>query len=203
MASPDNGSTSNERWENLRRHQQGEPDMGKTERVISGLAGVTLMALTLRTRRLRPFLVPVATGLIAKALTGQPGKQKLSDLWRRKEGRVSPGGQRRAGAGNQGRGERHHQPSGGGGVSLLAQLRESSPFHGPSRSGHRDRRHPLALGGQGSGRHPGGMGCRHPQRDRRRADRLAFTPRFGSQATPARCTSPPPPTARAPTCGWC
>ena len=89
MASPQNGNTSNERWENLRRHQQGEPDMGKAQRVVSGLAGVTLMALTLRTRKLRTFLVPVATGLIAKALTGRPGHQKLSDVWRRKD-KVSP-----------------------------------------------------------------------------------------------------------------
>ena len=92
MASPQNGSPSNERWENLRRHQQSsDADLGKTQRLISGIAGVALMALTLRKRRLRPFLFPVATGLIAKAFTGRPGKQKLSDVWsRRDDDRVSP-----------------------------------------------------------------------------------------------------------------
>jgi uncharacterized membrane protein len=90
MAERENGSASNERWENLRRHQQpGASEVGKTQRLVSGLAGVTLMALTLRKKRLRPFLFPVATGLIAKALTGRTGAQKLSDLWNRKDDRVS------------------------------------------------------------------------------------------------------------------
>ena len=66
-----NGS-SNDRWENLRRHgKAGQADLGKTERLISGVAGAALMLLTFRSRRLRPFLFPVATGLIAKALKGQ------------------------------------------------------------------------------------------------------------------------------------
>jgi len=75
MAS-DNGNASNERWENLRRHQDaGEVDAGKTERLLSGFAGAALMALAFRQRRLRPFLFPVATGLIARAFTGRSGKQ--------------------------------------------------------------------------------------------------------------------------------
>ena len=74
MASRENG-TSNDRWENLRRHQSaGQSDPGKTERLISGVAGAALLLLTFRARRLRPFLFPVATGLIAKALKGQAGK---------------------------------------------------------------------------------------------------------------------------------
>src|SRR5215204_6451666 len=90
MAERENGSVSNERWENLRRHQQPEAsEVGKRQRLLSGLAGMTLMALTLRTKRLRPFLFPLATGLIAKALTGRAGKQKLSDMWNRKGDRVS------------------------------------------------------------------------------------------------------------------
>jgi uncharacterized membrane protein len=71
-----NGNASNERWENLRRHRDGgELDAGKTERLISGFAGAALMALAFRQRRLRPFLFPVATGLIARAFTGRSGKQ--------------------------------------------------------------------------------------------------------------------------------
>jgi uncharacterized membrane protein len=74
MASRENG-TSNDRWENLRRHQPtGQADLGKTERLISGVAGAALLLLTFRARRLRPFLFPVATGLIAKALKGHAGK---------------------------------------------------------------------------------------------------------------------------------
>jgi uncharacterized membrane protein len=69
-----NGS-SNDRWENLRRHQEaGESELGKTQRLISGIAGAALLLFTFRTRRLRPFLFPVATGLIAKALKGQARK---------------------------------------------------------------------------------------------------------------------------------
>jgi uncharacterized membrane protein len=75
MTSRENGTPSNDRWENLRRHQAtGQGDAGKTERLISGVAGAALLLLTFRTRRLRPFLFPVATGLIAKALKGQSGK---------------------------------------------------------------------------------------------------------------------------------
>lgn len=70
-----NGTSSNDRWENLRRHQEdGQADLGKTQRLISGAAGAALLFLTFRTRRLRPFLFPVATGLIAKALKGHAGK---------------------------------------------------------------------------------------------------------------------------------
>ncbi len=75
MATPHNGTPSNDRWENLRRHKSSaDADLGKTERLISGVAGAALLFLTFRSRRLRPFLFPVATGLIAKAFTGQPRK---------------------------------------------------------------------------------------------------------------------------------
>ena len=88
MASRDNG-ISNERWENLRRHQPtGQPDSGKTERLISGVAGAALLLLTVRSRRLRPFLFPVATGLIAKALKGQVGKSRADHS--QSDDRISP-----------------------------------------------------------------------------------------------------------------
>jgi uncharacterized membrane protein len=89
-----NGVASSERWENLRRHKdEGDAHVSKTERLVSGLAGAALIALSLRKRRLRPILFPVATGLIARALTGRgPASRVLGRLTRRegKEERDSP-----------------------------------------------------------------------------------------------------------------
>jgi len=91
MASTQNGTDSSERWENLRRQRdRRDANVGKTERLVSGLAGLALVALTLRKRRLRPLLFPVATGLIARALTGRgPASRLLGGLTRRRE-RGSP-----------------------------------------------------------------------------------------------------------------
>ena len=90
MASPYDGITSNDRWENLRRHKNnGAADLGKTERVISGLAGVALLALTFRKKRLRPVLFPIATGLLAKAFTGHKGK-RAAGRQESEDARVSP-----------------------------------------------------------------------------------------------------------------
>ena len=84
MASPYNGINSNERWENLHRHSKGDANLGSTERLVSGLAGAALLALTLRKKRFRPLLLPVATGLIAKAFTGYSAKRALKGLSRGK-----------------------------------------------------------------------------------------------------------------------
>ncbi len=83
MASTYNGD-SDERWENLRRHKnQDQTDVGRTERLVSAIAGVALIALSLRKRRLRPILFPVATGLIARALSGRgPARRALAMLSR-------------------------------------------------------------------------------------------------------------------------
>ena len=95
----DNGTPANDRWENLRRHQPtGQGNAGKTERLISGLAGAALLLLTFRARRLRPFLFPVATGLIAKALKGRGGKAG-------RDGSGSGGGDRTSQVASVGRGE--------------------------------------------------------------------------------------------------
>jgi uncharacterized membrane protein len=85
MASKYNGVASSERWENLRRHKdQATENVGKAERLVSGLVGVALVALSFRKRRLRPILFPVATGLLARALTGRgPTKRTLGGLTRR------------------------------------------------------------------------------------------------------------------------
>jgi uncharacterized membrane protein len=90
MGTPYNGVTSNERWDNLRRPQGGSAGTGKTGRVLAGLAGASLIALSLRKKRLRPLLFPVATGLISRAITGKsPVKlQKLGQAAR--ERRTSP-----------------------------------------------------------------------------------------------------------------
>ena len=80
-----------EHWENLRREEEsGTAGPSKTGRIIAGLAGATLMALSLRKRRLRPLLLPVATGLISRAITGKPAVrlEKLSPGSR--ERRTSP-----------------------------------------------------------------------------------------------------------------
>ena len=87
MSSTYNGIDSSERWENLRRHKdRGDENVGKTERLVSGIAGAALVVLSLRKRRLRRFLLPVATGLIARALTGRgPTRRALSGLTRRQD----------------------------------------------------------------------------------------------------------------------
>ncbi len=73
MARTHNGIGSNERWENLRRLQNddGGLNVGTTERLISGLAGVAILALSLRRKRLRPILLPIAGGLLSRAVTGR------------------------------------------------------------------------------------------------------------------------------------
>jgi len=78
MASPYNGIPSGERWENLRRRED-QPGISKTGRLVSGIAGAALIALSFRRKRLRPLLFPVATGLISRALTGKPAV-KLSSV---------------------------------------------------------------------------------------------------------------------------
>jgi uncharacterized membrane protein len=72
MASEYNGVSSSERWKNLNRQERGTRGMSTTARVASGLAGAALVALSLRRKRLRPLLFPVATGLLSRALSGKP-----------------------------------------------------------------------------------------------------------------------------------
>jgi uncharacterized membrane protein len=87
MALTYNGIASSDQWENLRRHKDpGDAKLGQTERLVSGLAGAALVVVSLRRRRLRPFLFPVATGLIARALTGRgPTSRALGVLTRRED----------------------------------------------------------------------------------------------------------------------
>jgi len=73
MASTYNGVVSEDRWENLRRPQQEEDgiNVGKTERVVSGLAAAAVAAMVLRRKRLRPLLLPIAGSLFSRAVTGR------------------------------------------------------------------------------------------------------------------------------------
>jgi len=72
MASPYNGVTSNERWENLsRRPADNGINVGRTERLISGVAGAAVIALALRRKRFRGFLLPLGGSLISRAVSGR------------------------------------------------------------------------------------------------------------------------------------
>jgi uncharacterized membrane protein len=92
MALTYNGTVSEERWENLRRRDLDENgvNVGKTERVISGLAATAVAVLGLRRRRLRPVLLPLAANLISRAVTGRcPVNRALGRNTARRR-RVSP-----------------------------------------------------------------------------------------------------------------
>jgi uncharacterized membrane protein len=90
MSSPYNGISSSERWENLRKEDRQAAGMSKTARLVSGLAGAALLALSFRRKRFRPLLFPVATGLISKALTGGSGVKSGRPAKAAREGRISP-----------------------------------------------------------------------------------------------------------------
>jgi uncharacterized membrane protein len=73
MASTYNGVVSNERWENLRRpdHYDDGINVGRTERLVSGVAAAAVAFVGLRRKRLRPFLLPIAGSLFSRAVTGR------------------------------------------------------------------------------------------------------------------------------------
>ena len=62
-----------ETWENLRsrRTEADEINVGKTERLVSGLAAAAVALVGLRRRRLRPLLFPLAASLMTRAVTGR------------------------------------------------------------------------------------------------------------------------------------
>jgi uncharacterized membrane protein len=75
MASTYNGTIPHERWENLRRPQEAEDgiNVGRTERIVSGIAAAAVAVLGVRRKRLRPILFPIAGNLISRAVTGRCG----------------------------------------------------------------------------------------------------------------------------------
>lgn len=62
-----------ERWEHLRRadFDESEVNVGRNERVLSGIAGAALGLYALRRRRRRGLLLPLAGALISRAVTGR------------------------------------------------------------------------------------------------------------------------------------
>jgi uncharacterized membrane protein len=92
MASTYDGTISHERWENLRRHREEDDgiNVGRTERIASGIAAAAVAAVAFRRKRLRPFLLPLAGNLISRAITGRcPVNRALGRNSARGE-RVSP-----------------------------------------------------------------------------------------------------------------
>jgi uncharacterized membrane protein len=73
MASPYNGVASNESWENLRRPRTADDgiNVGKTERLVSAIAGAAVIALALRRKRLRSLLLPLGGSLLSRAVSGR------------------------------------------------------------------------------------------------------------------------------------
>jgi uncharacterized membrane protein len=62
-------------WENLRRSGKGGDEaarvnVGRAERLASGVAGSLLLGYSLRKKRMRALLVPVGVGLLKRAVTG-------------------------------------------------------------------------------------------------------------------------------------
>jgi uncharacterized membrane protein len=91
MASTYDGVVSNDRWENLRRPHQDENgiNVGKAERVVSGVAAAAVAALVLRRKRLRPLLLPIAGSLFSRAVTGRCAVNRALGRNSARENRVS------------------------------------------------------------------------------------------------------------------
>ena len=51
-------------------YRRGPPNVGTLERILSAAAGVALIGYSYQRNRLRPVLVPLGTGLVARAVTG-------------------------------------------------------------------------------------------------------------------------------------
>jgi uncharacterized membrane protein len=92
MASTYNGVASDERWENLRRPIEDEDgiNVGRTERVVSGVAAAAVAVVALRRKRLRPFLLPVAGSLFSRAVSGRCAVNRALGRNTARHDRVSP-----------------------------------------------------------------------------------------------------------------
>jgi uncharacterized membrane protein len=92
MTSINNGSAYDESWENLRRPERGDNsiNVGRTERLVSGLAAAAVAAVALRRKRLRPLLFPLAANLISRAVTGRCPVNRAIGRNSARGGRVSP-----------------------------------------------------------------------------------------------------------------
>jgi uncharacterized membrane protein len=92
MASTYNGTMSHERWENLRRPEVEENgiNVGRTERIVSGVAAAAVAAVAVRRKRLRPLLFPLAGSLISRAVTGRCSVNRALGRNSARGDRVSP-----------------------------------------------------------------------------------------------------------------
>jgi uncharacterized membrane protein len=92
MASTYDGTVSDDRWENLRRAESGEDtiNVGKTERLVSGLAAAAVAVVGFRKKRLRPLLLPLAANLISRAVTGRCPVNRAIGRNSARRGRVGP-----------------------------------------------------------------------------------------------------------------
>ena len=72
MISTHDGVEGTERWEYLERSaEDAGVNVGRSERLVSGVAGVALGVYGLRRKRFRGFLLPIAGSLISRAVTGR------------------------------------------------------------------------------------------------------------------------------------
>ncbi len=74
MASTYNGIGNMDRWENLQRRDNtgdGDRNVGRNERLASGLAGAAIVAFGLKRGWARTLLLPIGGSLLARAITGR------------------------------------------------------------------------------------------------------------------------------------
>ena len=91
-------------WENLHPWEQWGADInvGRTERIISGVAGLALIGYGLGRRRLRAVLLPLGAELIRRGITGRcPINRALGRNSAEGEGRTSPVASLAAGEGTR------------------------------------------------------------------------------------------------------
>jgi uncharacterized membrane protein len=93
MTSTYNGIGSTEHWENLKPLEAGgwRVNVGRIERLISGVAGAALLLLALRQKRRRRWLLPLGGGLLGRAISGRcPVNQAIGRNSAEREDRISP-----------------------------------------------------------------------------------------------------------------
>jgi uncharacterized membrane protein len=91
MASTYNGVVSDQRWENLRRPDVDDSiNVGKTERLVSGVAAAAIALVGLRRKRLRRLLLPLAGSLFSRAVTGRCAVNRALGRNTARGGRLSP-----------------------------------------------------------------------------------------------------------------
>jgi uncharacterized membrane protein len=73
MTSIHEGVEGRERWEHLDREEPDDDgtNVGRNERLLSGVAGVALGLYSLRRKRMRSLLLPIAGTLLSRAVTGR------------------------------------------------------------------------------------------------------------------------------------